>query len=367
MDQHIVLKTLIDNLCVNMDLKSWTVHENSKGTNCVLRFHERADILNTEVTDDHNVQQQRSVTYKRKSSHQVKRDKSRMDSYIQRKGHLRQDSVETPRLDEDISYNELSKPSLSVDSIQDSESSALNASAMPFHMTEHSNSSVLHSPDSTGSNLLPSSPQPDTSIIAVQTLDTPISPDAQRYISMEEGNGDYIDTAVMSSLNDITETFSDCNAETIAVNNPRLGNYFDLLNNSYASNNSTSTINPDTSNYSSDTLCNLCNAIAPFKTSMLYCERCDYHICGSCVISFPNNSHSVNCIEKLSYVCPKSRNSEPPDKNFQQEDDLMKPDVDLTQSLDCILSKCNQSFKQDFMSSIKQDIMSSISEILYEL
>ena len=317
MDQHIVLKTLIDNLCGNMDLKSWTVHENSKGTNCVLRFHERADILNTEVTDNQNVQQQRSVTYKRKSSHQVKRDRSRMDSYIQRKGPLPQDSVETPRLDEDIGYNGLSKPSLSVDSIH--ESSALNASALQFHMTEHSNSSVFLSPDITGGNLLPS-PQPDTSMIAELTQETPI------------------DTAVMFSLNDITEAFSDCNAETTAVDNSRLGNFSDLLDNSYASNNSTSTTNPDASNYSSDILCNLCNAIAPFKTSMLYCERCDYHICGSCVISFPNNSHSVNCIEKLTYVRPKSRNSEPPDKNFQQEDYLMKPDVDLTQSLDCIYS-----------------------------
>ena len=40
----------------------------------------------------------------------------------------------------------------------------------------------------------------------------------------------------------------------------------------------------------------------------------------------------------LTYVRPKSRNSEPPDKNFPQDDYLMKPDVDLTQSLDCIYS-----------------------------
>ena len=56
------------------------------------------------------------------------------------------------------------------------------------------------------------------------------------------------------------------------------------------------------------------------------------------VQALETNSLPNNDIEKFTYVHPKSRNSEPPDKNFQQEDYLMKPDVDLTQSLDCIYS-----------------------------
>ena len=38
MDEYPILKHLLDSLCMEMNLKSWTVHENQKGVVFTVRF-----------------------------------------------------------------------------------------------------------------------------------------------------------------------------------------------------------------------------------------------------------------------------------------------------------------------------------------
>ena len=86
MEAYSVLKSVLDQLCGKMDLKSWTIHENSKGTVCTVRFSNDSSIL--DPAEDHN-NVKSGLKYKRKwkcmSDKQGKRDDSRMREFIARK------------------------------------------------------------------------------------------------------------------------------------------------------------------------------------------------------------------------------------------------------------------------------------------
>ena len=110
----------------------------------------------------------------------------------------------------------------------------------------------------------------------------------------------------------------------------------------------------------SDILCTLCNAIAPFKTKMLHCDKCDYYICGSCMINYPQNNHSLNCRGQLTYV----NHYERLDMNCHQAQNIQseteKSDLDLAQSLERTISRSHQCFKNDLVA----DLMSRVSQLL---
>ena len=73
MDGYIVLKQLLDTLCNNKDLKSYTIHENSGLTVCTIRFGDSSTASNSAPE---------RVTFRRKSRYQTQRDKARHDRYI---------------------------------------------------------------------------------------------------------------------------------------------------------------------------------------------------------------------------------------------------------------------------------------------
>ena len=52
---------------------------------------------------------------------------------------------------------------------------------------------------------------------------------------------------------------------------------------------------------SKDILCDSCSGTVPNGTSMLYCDVCSLHLCGSCIIS-NSYSHSTTCGNKLRYM-----------------------------------------------------------------
>ena len=72
------LKHLLDSLCVDMSLQSWTVHENEKGVVCTVRFADPP--ASTRVTETPHVEK-----WKKAYSYTVKRDRDRMTRYNQNK------------------------------------------------------------------------------------------------------------------------------------------------------------------------------------------------------------------------------------------------------------------------------------------
>ena len=71
MENYTTLKQLLETLFDQKDLKSWTVHDNTLGTICTLRF---ADVSTASATRATPV----SKTFKQKSKYQVQRDKERL-------------------------------------------------------------------------------------------------------------------------------------------------------------------------------------------------------------------------------------------------------------------------------------------------
>merc|ERR1712045_225009 len=51
----------------------------------------------------------------------------------------------------------------------------------------------------------------------------------------------------------------------------------------------------------SDILCNICSAIAPNDTNMLYCDHCNLHLCGNCLLA-SSYDHSIHCPNVLRYM-----------------------------------------------------------------
>ena len=51
MEDHIVFKSFLDSLCAKMDVTSWTVYENQRGTVCTIRFSDMSAIFNSSIRD----------------------------------------------------------------------------------------------------------------------------------------------------------------------------------------------------------------------------------------------------------------------------------------------------------------------------
>ena len=82
MDSYGRLKHLIESLCTDMDLQSWTTHENMKGVTVTLRFTDLCGV---------NSGKSESETWVKKKPYAIKRDRERMDKYNKSKsGPLRQ-------------------------------------------------------------------------------------------------------------------------------------------------------------------------------------------------------------------------------------------------------------------------------------
>ena len=100
MDEHCVLKSVLDNLCDKMDLNSWTLHENSKGTVCTLRFANVSSILNPQAGEDTKLQKYSKRKFRRLSEKQENRDSNRMCAFIAKK-HAEKGTTEL-----DLSHSE---------------------------------------------------------------------------------------------------------------------------------------------------------------------------------------------------------------------------------------------------------------------
>ena len=72
MDKYHTLQNILESLFALKDLKSWTIHENSSGSTCTLRFS------NPNSGSEENA---KTTTFKKKSNYQVNRDRRRMEHY----------------------------------------------------------------------------------------------------------------------------------------------------------------------------------------------------------------------------------------------------------------------------------------------
>ena len=325
MEGHTVLKKLLDDLCGTKDLRSWTVHQNSNSTVCTVRFHEPAAILDSRDSSSDINSQQKTIAYKRKSVNQLNRDKSRINHF--RRQNEQQNfgqTVETRRCDNQ-SADSHSKPS-PIPYLE--YSSVLSATASPFHMSEHSTDQLYEaSIQSIGSD----SP-PEIEILEVNL------PSGGSVSSISE---DSVDMPLNSSeqLNDIVDK------ENI-VEKPVMPRS-DINTNS---NTSPSKYNPDTSDCS-DILCKACDALAPFNTNMLHCEKCHYYVCGPCLYS-PYNEHPLICGEPLVYLKTVGTDHKPPDMNYEpaaSEHNIALPSFDKLQ--------------EDTMKGLMEDLVLRITNL----
>ena len=98
MDKYNTVKHILDTLCDQKDIKSWTIHENKFGTVCTIR------LVDTDTVTRGNTPTPKTTTFKQKSRYQVQRDKDRMDSFNNRANTRSQTVVESNR-DGDNSTN----------------------------------------------------------------------------------------------------------------------------------------------------------------------------------------------------------------------------------------------------------------------
>ena len=141
MDSNNTLKQLLDTLFQNKNLKSYTIHDKSGLTNVTLRFGDCDNISNS-VSE--------RVTYKKKSSKQMKRDSLRQERFHGRFTQSQVElqsaiSVEGARLD--LEENPFSETGLSPEAVHVSSSTStppcLSDSSASCEMHSH----VVHLPE----------------------------------------------------------------------------------------------------------------------------------------------------------------------------------------------------------------------------
>ena len=92
-----IVKTVLDDLCVKMDMNSWTIHKNKTGTVVTLRFKESAGKMDSDHSDMTN--QADYATYRRKSQYQINRDnvRNRLHQYRYEPRDFDSEQIEKPR------------------------------------------------------------------------------------------------------------------------------------------------------------------------------------------------------------------------------------------------------------------------------
>ena len=135
MDGHHTLKKLVDTLFGTLDLKSWTIFENSSGTTtCTLRFCD-----NKQTSDTNALETANPISYKRKSQGQIKRDRQRMDTFKKPNTRSQFKNADTHSEIENVRQSDRRAESLSDTALQSPEMvSHLNPDASPFQFTSDS-------------------------------------------------------------------------------------------------------------------------------------------------------------------------------------------------------------------------------------
>ena len=166
MEAYSTVKLLLDTVFAYKDLKSWTLHENDIGTTCTLRFCD-SDTNSSDCNETPKI-----TTFKRKSSHQISRDKQRMDRFNISRPMTRSQTIIEKETEElrsgENNLQSLSTTALSPDSVHSEVDS--NAS---FRLVAHSpaySTGMTTSPSPLNSSIdLPK--LPDESVQTVNSIE----------------------------------------------------------------------------------------------------------------------------------------------------------------------------------------------------
>ena len=267
MERHEALNTFLDVLFQTEDLNSWTGHKNHRGTVLTLRFRPKEAML--DQRDQGN-----TISYKRKTPYQIKRDFSKLELFRKRKRCASPDDIESienarsESCDDDI----LSEPGPFISPVliksnnhEECSSSRTNGEeSQPICVSSPVNpqhSSIIQDNDA-------------TAVIHSQPPEPQMSPD----ISMPQ-----------DILNDACDSYG---LDTFSLP-------VDLEN----------TI----SDLNDTVLCNICDASAPQGTVMQTCESCDAKLCGHCALS-KAFKHDDRCnLIKLNPPDPPDNQTVPPE------------------------------------------------------
>lgn len=91
MEGYRTLKQLVDTLFGTLELKSWSIYENSSGTICNIRFcdSKQGRESNQETDDNKLVENTNVISFKKKSHAQIRRDKKQMSNFIRPQTQVR--------------------------------------------------------------------------------------------------------------------------------------------------------------------------------------------------------------------------------------------------------------------------------------
>ena len=319
MDEYCVLKSVLDNLCDKMDLNSWTLHENSKGTVCTLRFANVSSILNPQAGEDTRLQKYSKRKFRRQSEKQEIRDSNRMCAFIAKK-HAENSTTELDLSQpDDFQFS----PSTPVNNpMHSSMSSPLNLEATPFRMSTDINNTSIEAPSmhnvyhQNESNI---TTEESTDIHSIQFVEENIieepyaiceNLELEEQFKATESTVLFIpepchisDTPVSLRSETVydppyVESVPGCDNQTSTCMDVD-GLSYDITRLLAFENQRDTEISSSLS--SDDPLCGICSAIPPFHTHMLHCPKCSFHLCGSCALMNPiENSH--NCYFPPEYI-----------------------------------------------------------------
>ena len=345
MEHHTTLNEELNNSCETSKLTSWTKHVNHKGTVYTIRFLGKEAILDPK--DQVNSIEATTVKYKPKSQYHITRDHSRMKKFNE---HL----LETSSIENELHFETHSIGSGIYHSApvsprnQNNNHLSVNAVSEP---TSFCLADCLHSMTESHHSKLPSIER------AVFTADIHISPPVQfeSCTSQQENITPLVEQqATVTDSPQVEFHFSQYHPQPIQevllpplpcpiqpdvviIPFPETNPLSPIVSHSEKEQkhelDSTSPMLDMLSSYvdydqssdglcvpkyfsNSDILCDICSAIVPNDTNMLYCDSCHLHLCGNCLLS-STYDHSINCPNVLRYMRPDEKHLQyvPKDSN----------------------------------------------------
>ena len=324
MEHHTTLYEELNYSCETSKLSSWTKHVNYRGTFYSIRFHDKEAILDPK--GQVNSLPSTSIKYKPKSRYHITRDHLRMKNF---NGNL----TETSSIENDTHIDTYSnRPGIyhsATVSTCDQNSNHLSTNAG----RELSSLCMTGCSQSMTENHQSNSPSTERDVL---TADIHYSPPVQFESCLVMAPLVELQAAVAVSpqvelnLAEIhrqsireAESLKCPSPPTVVIlPNPRANLPSPIVPHSKINLEHTiDSISPTTPAYSSyvdyaqtstegyvpkfmsdsDILCNICSAIAPNDTNMLYCDHCHLHLCGNCLLA-SSYDHSIHCPNVLRYM-----------------------------------------------------------------
>ena len=337
MENHPVLLSTLNELCKREIITSWTCHKNKRGYLLSIRFYEEGAIL--DFPDNASSE---TIHYKPKSISQVKRDESRMSRFISKFPT----SVQGQFNGIDSSFSNVIVQSQPIETVPSTQE--IEAMHQPFHMDRNSQATSHKQ-----------------STYASQVNDQPNSAD-------DESESQAIFSVGESAVQDLHCLEPELSEKYSPERQTDIGQAMELV--SLTTQEPKNHVASDSICYSSEhfqfmestpkylvndeLLCDVCCAVAPCGTKMMFCDNCLLHVCGSCVtdVTF---THSQNCTNDLRIMMDNEKHLQRVPNESMDSEITRPPDIKDDTSTDQLvpdqpLSFMNNSVANFFANQIDQ-------------